>query len=265
MRVLVRVARVGEVVSRLRRAGCVAAEDEAEELLVSAPDDATLEAWIRRREGGEPLVWITGTTTFCGQPLRVDTGVYVPRAQTEELAHRAAAALAERGGWAADLCTGAGPVAAHLMAAVPGAHVVGTDIDRRAAGCARRNGVPVVLGNLGDPLRSRAFEVVTAVVPYVPTGALRFLPSDVVRHEPRLALDGGRDGLDLARRIVMAAARLLYPRGWLFLELGGDQPERLAPTLAALGFGPATVWFDDDGDARGIAAQRLLDHDWTPS
>src|SRR5438128_12656682 len=78
------------VINRLRAAGCVAADEEADELLAAAPDDNTLEAWIRRREQGEPLAWITGTVQFCGRSRRVDPGVYVPRSQSEELARRAA-------------------------------------------------------------------------------------------------------------------------------------------------------------------------------
>jgi release factor glutamine methyltransferase len=93
------------------------------------------------------------------------------------------------------------------------------------------------------------------VAPYVPTGDIRLLPADVQRYEPRLALDGGNDGLDLVRRIVGAAARLLRPGGWLLVELGGDQDRALSPTLATHGFDFAEAWFDEDGDLRGLAAQ----------
>ena len=89
-----------------------------------------------------------------------------------------------RGGRAVDLCTGSGAVAAHLSVAVPRATVVGVDIDPRAARCARRNGVAVVLGALGQRLRARAFDVVTAVAPYVRTGTLPLLPRDVRRYGP---------------------------------------------------------------------------------
>src|SRR5207245_1130322 len=85
------------VVERLVAAGCVAASEEAAELLAAAPDQPTLGAWIRRRERGEPLAWITGTMRFCGRPLHLAPGVYVPRIQSEELAGRAAALLPDRG------------------------------------------------------------------------------------------------------------------------------------------------------------------------
>jgi release factor glutamine methyltransferase len=253
---------VATVAERLAVAGCVAAEEEADELVAAAPDDGVLDTWIRRRERGEPLAWITGTTLFCGRPLRVDPGVYVPRHETEELARRAAARLREAvatGGRgrarAGDLCTGAGAVAAHLASAVPGAAVVGVDIDPRAVTCARRNGVAAVRGDLDAPLRSGAFDVVTAVAPYVPRRDIGFLPADVRRYEPRRALDGGDDGLDVVRRVVGGAARLLRTGGWLLVEVGGDQDELLAPSLTAAGFAALVSWRDEDGDLRGIAAR----------
>lgn len=282
------------VVDRLVAAGCVAAEEEAADYLAAAPDAATLEAWLRRREQGEPPAWITGTTVFCGRTLHVLSGVYVPRAQTEDLALRAAAVLPP-GGRAVDLCTGTGAVAAHLRAEVPGTVVIGVDIDPRAAACARRNGVPAIVADIDAlPMRpgtgspgtagiadvdglarsdggvsvadgsgrsvragaSAGFDLVTAVAPYVPTDELGLLPSDVQRYEPRLALDGGGDGLDLVRLVVSAAGRLLRPGGWLLAEVGGAQDEALAADLSAAGFGEMTSWYDEDGDVRGVAARR---------
>jgi release factor glutamine methyltransferase len=243
------------VTTRLMAAGCVAAHEEAGELLAAARDDVTLETWIRRRERGEPLAWITGTLQFCGHTVYVDPGVYVPRLQSEELAFRAASLLAVNGGRAADLCTGAGAIAVHLSAEVPTATVVGVDIDKRAVLCARRNGVLTIAADLEPPLRSKTFDIVTAVAPYVPTAELGLLPPDVQRYEPRRSLDGGDDGLDLVRRIVSSAARLLRPGGWLLIELGGEQNRALSPTLVASGFDHADPWYDEDGDLRGLAAQ----------
>ena len=239
----------------MRAAGCVAAEEEAHDLLRTAPDPWTLEAWLSRRERGEPLAWITGGLEFCGRWLHVAPGVYVPRIQSEELARRASRLLSDRAR-AADLCTGAGAIAAHMRAAAPTTSVIGVDVDSTAVACARRNGVRALVGDLDLPLQpERTFDVVTAVPPYVPTGDLRLLPADVQRYEPRAALDGGTDGLDLARRVVAAASRLLRPGGWLLIELGGSQDEALAPDLAASGFGDVEPWRDDDGELRGLAAR----------
>lgn len=247
---------VEAVRAQLALAGCVAADEEADELAAAAPDAATLEAFVARRARGEPLAWITGRLRFCGEVVRVERSVYVPRLQTEELARRAAALLPARGR-AADLCTGTGAVAAHLRRVVPGASVVATDVDPGAAACARRNGVAVVVTDLGAGLRGEAFDVVTAVTPYVPTDAIGLLPADVQRYEPRTALDGGADGLEVIRRLVGDAARLLVPHGWLLTEIGGEQDEAVGPVLEEAGFGLPAFWHDEDGDLRGVAAQRL--------
>ncbi len=246
--------RMNEVVGRLAAAGCVAAVEEAGELLAHAPDERTLDAWVCRREHGEPLAWITGRMRFCGREVRVAPGVYVPRVQTEELARRAVTAT-PRGGRVADLCTGSGAIAAHIRDRVSRAHVVGVDVDVRAARCAHVNGVPVVVADVEDvPLRGQAFDIVTAVPPYVPTGATRLLAADVRRHEPRAAVDGGVDGLDVARRVVATAARLLRPGGTLLVEIGGDQDVAVTATLAHAQFGAVETWCDDEGELRGIAA-----------
>jgi release factor glutamine methyltransferase len=233
----------------------VAAEEEADELSAAAPDAATLDRWVSRREQGEPLAWITGTLRFCGHLLAVDRGVYVPRPQSEDLARRGARLLETTQGRAVDLCTGAGPVARHLAESVPSALVVGVDLDPRAVACARRNGVLAVRGDLGESLCPCAFDLVTAVAPYVPTGAIDLLPPDVRRYEPFLALDGGDDGLEVVRRVVRSASRLLRPGGWLLVELGGTQDDSLTETLVECGFQGSTVWRDEEGDLRGLATE----------
>ena len=239
---------------RLVRAGCVAADEEAATLVGDAPDEATVEAWVVRRERGEPLAWIVGWVAFLGRPVHVDPGVYVPRAQSEALAERVIEATPGRGR-VADLCTGSGAVGAAVHRARPEATVVATDVDPRAVRCARANGVTAVVADLDAGLRSGGFDVVCAVAPYVPTGELHLLPSDVLRHEPRRALDGGADGLDVVRRVVAGAARLLRPGGWLVTEIGGDQDGPVGEVLAVAGFGEPVYWFDDDGDLRGVAAR----------
>jgi release factor glutamine methyltransferase len=237
-------------------AGCIAADAEACELLAASVDADDLEARLVRREAGEPLAWITGTTVFGGRRLFVDEGVYVPRWQTEELARRAADLL-PAGGRALDLCTGAGAVAAHLRAEVPTASVVGVDVDPRAVACARRNGVPCLRGDLAEAISGPCrLDLVTAVAPYVPTEAIPLLPRDVRRHEPRTALDGGADGLRIVRRVVAAAGERLRPGGWLLVEVGSDQDRALEEEWDGAGFARVEPWWDEDGDLRGIAAQR---------
>jgi len=234
------------VAERLARAGFVAAEEEAAELRARADgDEALLEELLARRLTGEPLAWITGSVAFCGLALRIEPGVYVPRWHTELLARRAVKRLPPEG-TAIDLCTGAGAIAATLAARRPGARVLATEVDPRAVACARANGVDVLEGDLFAPLAPdvRA-DVITAVVPYVPTGELGLLQRDTFAFESTLAYDGGLDGADVLRRVVREAPRFLRPGGTLLLELGAGQPE-------LLGLERYEVLVDDDGDVRGI-------------
>lgn len=242
----------------LADAGCIAAREEADELIqAAAGDPGVLDELLCRRVQGEPIAWLTGEVTFCGARLFVAPGVYVPRWQTEPLARRAAALLPSAG-VAVDLCTGAGPIAAALAAAVPTARIVATELDRNAVQCARRNGVEVFEGWLDDPLPQELqgrVDVLTAVVPYVPTGSLSLLPRDVQAFEPRLALDGGIDGMDLLAEVARRSPSWLSPGGRLLLELGGDQADPMGQLLHDLGFDGLHVMSDENGDARAICAR----------
>ena len=248
---------LASVTGQLARAGCVAAEEEAAELVAAAGGDAAvLGALVARRCTGEPLAWVVGSVVFCGETVLVHPGVYVPRWQSEPLAEEAADRLPE-GGTAVDLCTGSGALAVVLARRRPGARVLASELDPVAAACARANGVAVVRGDLGAGLDALAghVDVVVGVVPYVPTDQLAWLPRDVLEHEPVAALDGGAEGIDVAGRAARLAARLLVPGGWLGLELGGDQDALLQPLLADLGFEAVEARHDEDGDLRALWAR----------
>lgn len=243
-----------DVSRRLAAAGCLAAEEEAAELVAVARNPAELEAFVRRRSAGEPLAWIVGAVEFCGLAVVVEQGVYVPRRQSEPLARRAAELL-PADGVALDLCTGAGAIACVLKVAAPAATVVATDVDPLAVACARGNGVDAYLGDLDVPLPASLLgtvDVMVAVVPYVPTDELAFLPRDVTAFEPRAALDGGAGGVEVLARVVERSTRWLRPGGWLLLELGGDQALAIAERMAGAGFADIAVHRDDDGDERAI-------------
>jgi release factor glutamine methyltransferase len=238
--------------ARLAAGGFVAAEEEAQELIAAAADDAELEALVERRLTGEPLAWITGQVTFAGHTIALAPHVYVPRWQTELLAERALSRLPE-GGVAIDVCTGSGALAVAL-AARP-ARVYATDVSPEAVACARSTGVDAYVGDLFAPLpRGIVADVVTGVVPYVPTGELSLLQRDTFTFETPLSYDGGPDGCAILRRALSGAARTLRPGGALLLELGGDEAALIADDLEYAGYGATTVLRDEDGDVRGIEA-----------
>ena len=145
-----------------------------------------------------------------------------------------------------------------LAASVPTAQVLATELDPAAARCARSNGVEVFEGFLDDGLPRRfehRVDVMSAVVPYVPTEALGLLPRDVQAFEPRLALDGGADGTDMLDEVVRRSARWLRPGGWLVLELGGDQADPLGCLLRQSGFVGIDVMVDEEDDPRAVCAR----------
>lgn len=248
---------LGSLTRALQGAGCVAAPEEAAELIEAARDDAELRQMRERRLSGEPLAWVTGKASFCGLEIRVDPGVYVPRWQSEPLARRAAELL-PAAGVAVDLCTGSGALAAVMNAGRPAAKVVATEIATAAVRCARRNGIAVYQGDLDLPLPAalaRCVDVMTGVLPYVPTDAMHLLPRDVRHFEPQLALDGGAAGLTMLTRAVQRSPHWLKRGGWLLLEVGGDQISPLTRVMGDSGFDGVTVVEDDDGDPRGLCAQ----------
>jgi release factor glutamine methyltransferase len=248
------------VVRALAEGGCVAPGAEADALFLATREGVgSIEELVARRLCGEPLAWITGWVRFCGVRLRIDAGVFVPRPHSQALARRAVSLLPAVG-TAVDLCTGSGAVAAVLGSERPRAEVMATDLDPVAVECARSNGVHALLGNLDEPLpkswRGRV-DVMTAVVPYVPTDELHLLPRDVLANEPRRALDGGPRGTTLLVRAAEAAARRLRPGGSVILEIGGHQAAEMASTLADLGLSEIRVHRDGDGRDRAIEARRL--------
>ena len=129
-------------VERLRAAGCVFAEDEAQLLAEAAGSDAELEAMVARRVDGVPVEHIVGWAEFCGLRVAVEPGVFVPRRRTELLA-TTAARRASSSAVVVDLCCGSGAVALAIATAVPGVSVHAIDIEPAAVRCARRNLAPV--------------------------------------------------------------------------------------------------------------------------
>src|SRR5215468_4733357 len=234
-----------DIVTRLRAAGCVFAEDEARLLIAAAQTPAELDAMVGQRVAGLPLEQVVGWAGFCGLRITVAPGVFVPRRRTEFLV-RQAVALTRPGAVIVDLCCGAGAIGAALAAAVEGGEVHAADIDPAAVRCARQNlpGGRVYQGDLYAPLpaglRGRV-AVLAANVPYVPSKEIGFLPPEARAHEPGAALDGGADGLDVLRRVAAGATGWLAPGGHLLSEISERQAPQAEAALAAGGLAARVV------------------------
>ena len=231
------------VVTALRSAGCVFAEDEARLILSTARTPAELTVMVDRRVAGLPLEHVLGWAEFRGLRIAVEPGVFVPRRRTEFLVEQAVA-LAPGASVVVDLCCGSGAVGAALAAALPGVELHASDVDPAAVRCARRNvgaGARVHEGDLFEALphglRGRV-GILAANVPYVPSGEVGLLPPEARDHEPLVALDGGGDGLDVLRRVAGEAPRWLAPGGSLLVETSERQAGPAVEILAGAGLIP---------------------------
>ncbi|WIX90819.1 putative protein N(5)-glutamine methyltransferase [Amycolatopsis sp. DG1A-15b] len=239
------------VVSRLRAAGCVFAEDEADLLVAAATSPAELGALVERRVAGLPLEHLLGWAEFHGLRVTVRPGVFVPRHRTGFLVD-VAVSLAPPDPVVLDLCCGSGALGAAFAAACPPRELHAADVEAAAVECARLNlpDAHVHQGDLYDALPSSLrgrVDVLLANVPYVPTEAVATMPPEARLHEPLVALDGGADGLDLARRVAAGAPGWLAPGGTLLIESSERQAPVLAEILAGAGLSPRVRSCDERG------------------
>lgn len=280
------------MVARLRAAGCVFAEEEAEHLLeAAAGDGARLEELVRRRVAGEPVETLVGWVDFCGLRVGVRPGVFVPRQRSALLVDTAARVVRsagqrgqescvaddtrERAGArvVVDLCCGAGALGLAVVTRLAEAGAVdlelhAADVDPVAVACAGENlagaeeaGVRAFVheGDLFDALPRRLrgrVDVLVASPPYVPTDRIALMPSEARDHEPWHTLDGGADGLDPARRIGGEAADWLAPDGIVAVETGPAQAPVLARGFEQDGFAVEVVTDEETGGAVVLGRRR---------
>ena len=247
-----------DIVARLRAAGCVFAEEEACLLIAEARTADELGAMVDRRAGGLPLEYVVGWAEFCGLRIGLDEGVFVPRRRTEFLVRQAADTVRRTAASAdpitpvrtiiVDLCCGSGAIAAALSVALPPVDVHAVDIDPVAVRCARRNlsryGGQVYEGNLYEALPAALqgrVDILVANVPYVPSSAVGLLPVEARVHEPRAALDGGADGLDIVRLVAARAKPWLAENGHLLVETSERQAAEAQEIFASNGLLPRVV------------------------
>jgi len=222
---------------------------------------------IKRRLAGEPIAYLVGDQEFWSLPFTVDRNVLIPRHDTETLIELVTSSVADRSAplRGLDLGTGTGAIAITLARELRASRWIAIDLSPEAAAIARANAarhgvadrVEVRTGDLFDPIASDPpFDLIVSNPPYIPTSHITTL-SPEVRAEPRLALDGGADGLDLLRRIATLAPPHLAPGGLLAVEHGFDQAPAVRALLdATSAFTPAETRADLAGHPRATFARR---------
>lgn len=241
---------------------------------VSKEEQTAYERLIRRRMSGEPLQYILGRQEFWSIPLKVTPAVLIPRPETELLVEAAISILAPlSSGHQArllELGTGSGAVAIAVAKELGQVFVVATDRSKEALSVARDNArsaavderIAWICGDLFRPLRipngEDAFDLVLSNPPYVVRSEIPTLAREVKDHEPRIALDGGEDGLDFYRWILADAPLFLRPGGWLLLEMGQGQAEKISKMLGRTGsFRDPEMIRDLAGTERVVKAQKV--------
>lgn len=212
---------------------------------------------VRRRGTGIPLQHLLGTAEFCGRTFRSDARALIPRPETEQLVERALAGSAPSS--LLDVATGSGVIALTLALERPEAAVTATDISPEALGLAKENATLLGVGRIAFheadlmPPGDASFDLITANLPYIPSGEIPSLSREV-RNDPVLALDGGPEGLDLISRLAPLALARLNPGGRLLLEIGIGQSEAVMACLAGHNYRDIVALPDYQGIPRLVEA-----------
>jgi len=221
-----------------------------------APARQRFAVLLERRLAREPLAYITGKRAFFGMMFDVDNSVLIPRPETEGLVERVLAIAT--GGWMggspliADVGTGSGCIAVALAVRLPGARLLACDTSAAALAVARRNTdrhnvsarVRFVPGDLLSGVNDQ-LDVIVSNPPYIASAAIGGLAPEIARYEPRSALDGGPDGLDVIRRLVAQAPARLRSGGAMILEIGEGQGSAVLE-MARAAFPGAAVTVEKD-------------------
>jgi len=194
---------------------------------------------VKRRCNHEPVQYLTGTAGFRNLDLAVGPGVLVPRPETEGLVEEVLKHIANLSGAVSviDLGAGSGAMAISIATEAPNTHVIAVEKSAEAIEWLKQNvafydeSIRIVQGDVADVLEGVKCDVVVANPPYVPDS--QTLPKDVANFEPAVALFGGSDGLELPKRFIIAAARLLKSGGLLAIEHTENQGEAIAKLLSA--------------------------------
>ncbi|MBQ9480274.1 MAG: peptide chain release factor N(5)-glutamine methyltransferase [Selenomonadaceae bacterium] len=227
---------------------------------------------VHRRAAHVPVAQLIGLKEFMGLEFNITPDVLIPRPETEIMVQMSIEILGpiKDAITVADIGTGSGSIAVSMLHYLDNVTADATDISKPAIAVARSNAekfgvgnrLNLFEGNLTEPLVGRTYDAILSNPPYIPTAVIDELQPEVSRYEPRLALDGGADGLKYYQRIIDGSVALLKPDGFLALEVGVDQSEPVRKMLEANGqFDPINMIWDLIGIERIILAYKKCTRD----
>lgn len=221
------------------------------ERVLTDAESADFESMLEKRSHRCPLAYITGYREFYDLELEVSEGVLIPRPETEILVEECLKRLKQPNPVIADIGVGSGAIAVALAMNIPDARVFGTEVSNAALGIAQSNinkynladRVIIYKGDLVEPLIAvnTLFDAIVSNPPYIPTKEIETLQPEVKLYEPKEALDGGEDGLDVYRRLIPAALRLLGNSGFLAVEIGVGEAVAIKKLALDAGYGSVDI------------------------
>jgi release factor glutamine methyltransferase len=238
--------------------------------VLTQPEFTLYECLINRRIKGEPIQYILGNREFWSLDLRVSPAVLIPRPETELLVEETLKIFRDERNLTLrfmEVGTGSGAITIALAKEMQGCFIVAEDISWRAILVAKENAriqgvsgnIRFLVGDLFPPLKEGRFlfDLILSNPPYVPSSKIATLPREIAEFEPRIALDGGPDGLGFFRRIVTGSVLFLKDGGWLMLEIGEGQREAVAEMIRNTGvFTSPSIIRDHSGADRIIRARK---------
>jgi len=234
------------------------------EYRLNAVESILFKAVLRRRAAHEPFQYIVGRQEFYGLGFYVTPDVLIPRPETEILVEAAIKEFRHHENCKfLEVGVGSGCISISILANLPNATALGGDVSYKAlvvaGNNAENNGVSnrldLQLSNVYDSIDDREFDLIVSNPPYVADAALDSLQREVRDYEPKAALSGGPDGLDIIRRIIKGAPKLLSPNGMLLIEIGWDQSEKVEDLLKRQGWKTVNMLPDLQGIPRIVVAR----------
>ena len=228
---------------------------------ISKKNITIFEKYIKRRSKNEPIAYILGEKEFWSKKFKINKGALIPRPETELLVDKLIEMYKEKKITILDIGTGSGCIILSLLSSLKKSTGVGVDISKKAIFIAKNNALRHNLSSrvsfYNKPLESvfgRKFDLIVSNPPYIERKHIKNLSEDIKNYEPRMALDGGNDGLDLIKKVIYKSKNILKIKGMLALEIGNEQIKKVSKILTDNNFRVKYVVKDYKNNVRCVFA-----------